>query len=81
MVDSFGQLNMVTWKRTKAAEPGSLGTTIYDSNDGRWSLRKEFFAAGPTLFTWRLYESGSFVAEFATKRAATTFICDKDGQS
>lgn len=54
----------------------SLDPTVYEvtTEAGVWLVIKEFYAAGPSLFTWVVYQGTHAVAEFRTKRAALAYI-------
>lgn len=54
---------MDTWMRRTVGD-----TTEYAQ--GPWVIRKEFYADGPSLFTWVLYCNGNRVDETRTLRAA-----------
>lgn len=65
----------VKWKRVQSNQwDGSGVGSVYEA--GVWTLRQEFYADGPSLFTWMLYRGGPnpAVLEFPTKRAATTYV-------
>ena len=61
------------WRRV-ALEPSTGVRAAYETTDGRWSVVREHYADGPSLFTWVLYEetaSGQvWRGEYPTKRAA-----------
>lgn len=65
----------VTWKIAERPRYNSLDTTVYRSSDGVWILCKEYFAAGPSMFSWMLYRDDyRFEKEFRTKKAATKYV-------
>jgi hypothetical protein len=41
---------------------------------GPWVIRKEFYADGPSLYTWVLYCHGNRIDEATTLRAAKALI-------
>jgi hypothetical protein len=55
---------------------------VWTKSGRRLLLRKEFYAQGPTLFTWVMYDVRAidgkdaevWLGEFATKRAAISWI-------
>lgn len=63
------------WNITTRPLPNSIDTTVYTSVDGKWTLCKEFYAQGPSLFSWMLYRgTHEFVEEFNTKKQASTYV-------
>jgi len=65
--------------------PYASSYMIWTKSGRRLLLRKEFYAQGPSLFTWVMYDTRSidgkdeeiWLGEFATKRSAVNFIEDK----
>lgn len=70
------------WKLIERPRHNSLDTTVYLSEDGKYVVCKEFYAAGPSMFSWMLYRTedetygatSSFINEFATKKAASEYV-------
>lgn len=74
-----------TWTCIEPGDPDDIDTRVYASKDGRHVVCKEFYAQGPSHYSWMLYTTRtglydstcSLVGEFATKKAATRYL-DKD---
>lgn len=78
-------MSTITWTCIEPGDPDDITTRVYRSDDGSHVLAKEWYAQGPSLFSWMLYETAtglydhtcSFVQEFNTKKAATRFLESK----
>lgn len=61
----------MTWTRTSADDGFSNTGAVETSSDGRWTITKEWFADGPSLFDWVLRSTdGNYYETFPTRRAA-----------
>lgn len=58
------------WHRTQRDTGRDHVGAVYVSEDGRWKIRKEFYADGPSLFVWVLYYDGHWQVEARTLKAA-----------
>lgn len=59
------------WHRTETDEGIGHTGTVETSDDGQWTITKEWYADGPSLFTWVLRSADNETYEdFPTRRAA-----------
>lgn len=66
-----------TVKLVERSSYKSLEPTVYQvttEHGNVLEVRKEFYAAGPSLFTWVVYSSDGWEREFRTKRAAVRYV-------
>ena len=63
---------------TRTTDPNGWNPTVYTATttDGRtFTVRKEFYADGPSLFTWTINSPlDGYIGEANTKKAALTLI-------
>ena len=61
-----------TWKKTGTGVYPSLGAEY--SYGETWKVRKEWYADGPSLFTWVVYKDGAAVIDQNTLKAAKRLV-------
>lgn len=67
------------WTCIEPGDPDDITRRVYRSVDdgGRWTLAKEWYAHGPSLFSWMLYGPDNerrFCKEFWTKKSASEWV-------
>lgn len=70
------------WRRTSEDDGMSNVGVTETSADGQWTITKEWFADGPSLFEWVLRSSDNNVYEsFRTRRAARAHADQLDAKA